>query len=135
MSTVTLSQPHCAMTSAEKPLGMASQALTQALPACRRFFSMFDMSAFPRFRCGTPVLAALGRSRYASVAIALSLGGPHRAQLQGPFLANEIGVPVAPLMAVIDRHVVDRRIGRRRRHATRDVVAAGQQHLADRRLL
>jgi hypothetical protein len=35
------------MTSAEKPLGIASQALTQALPACRRFFSMFDMSAFP----------------------------------------------------------------------------------------
>ena len=48
MSTVTLSQPHCAMVSAEKPLGIASQALTQALPACRRFFSMFvDISAFP----------------------------------------------------------------------------------------
>jgi hypothetical protein len=27
---------------------MASQPLTQALPACRRFFSMFDdISAFP----------------------------------------------------------------------------------------
>ena len=48
MSTVTLSQPHCAMVSAEKPLGMASQALTQALPACSRFFSMFvDMRRFP----------------------------------------------------------------------------------------
>src|SRR5688572_27297987 len=49
MSTVTLSQPHCAMVSAEKPLGMASHALTQALPSLRRFFSMFDefMTAFP----------------------------------------------------------------------------------------
>src|SRR5215212_9116818 len=49
MSTVTLSQPHCAMVSAEKPLGMASHALTQALPSLRRFFSMLDefMTAFP----------------------------------------------------------------------------------------
>src|SRR5471030_818661 len=56
MSTVTLSQPQPAMTSAEKPLGMASQALMQALPACRRFFSMFDdISAFPFSVClGTP---------------------------------------------------------------------------------
>jgi hypothetical protein len=51
MSTVTLSQPHCAMVSAEKPLGIASQPLTQALPSVRRFFSMFvDISAFPSFR-------------------------------------------------------------------------------------
>src|SRR6266404_2516959 len=51
MSTVTLSQPHCAMTSAEKPLGIASQPLTQALPACSRFFSMFvDIFAFPFLR-------------------------------------------------------------------------------------
>jgi len=28
MSTVTLSQPHCAMTSAENPEGMASHPLT-----------------------------------------------------------------------------------------------------------
>src|SRR6185312_335651 len=65
MSTVTLSQPHWAMVSAEKPLGMASHPLTQALPACRRFFSMFDISAFPRSRCGAPVLATPRRSRYA----------------------------------------------------------------------
>src|ERR1700754_3148498 len=54
MSTVTLSQPHCAMVSAEKPLGMASHALTQALPSLRRFFSMFDefMTAFP-LSCGS----------------------------------------------------------------------------------
>src|ERR671913_1511031 len=51
MSTVTLSQPHCAMVSAEKPLGMASHALTQALPSLRRFFSVLDefMTAFPLF--------------------------------------------------------------------------------------
>jgi hypothetical protein len=49
MSTVTLSQPHCAMVSAEKPLGIASQALTQALPACSRFFSMFVDIGVPLF--------------------------------------------------------------------------------------
>src|SRR5262245_4770528 len=48
MSTVTLSQPHCAMVSAEQPLGIASHPLTQALPACSRLFSIFvDIRAFP----------------------------------------------------------------------------------------
>jgi hypothetical protein len=37
------------MVSAEKPLGIASQALTQALPACRRFFSMFVDIGVPLF--------------------------------------------------------------------------------------
>src|SRR5579883_1154629 len=32
MSTVTLSKPHCAITSAVKPEGIASQAFTTALP-------------------------------------------------------------------------------------------------------
>jgi hypothetical protein len=32
MSTVTLSKPHCAITSAEKPEGIASQAFTTTLP-------------------------------------------------------------------------------------------------------
>jgi hypothetical protein len=41
MSTVTLSQPHWAMTSAEKPDGIANQALTQALPAFSRALSLF----------------------------------------------------------------------------------------------
>jgi hypothetical protein len=45
MSTVTLSQPHCAMTSAENPEGMASHPLTAALPAFHRSFSLF--SAMP----------------------------------------------------------------------------------------
>ena len=48
MSTVTLSQPHCAITSAEKPDGMASQPLTQALPAASRALSLFAIWAFPR---------------------------------------------------------------------------------------
>src|ERR1700722_7520149 len=41
MSTVTLSQPHWAMTSDEKPDGIANQALTQALPAFNRALSLF----------------------------------------------------------------------------------------------
>src|SRR5215211_1271215 len=62
MSTVTLSQPHCAMVSAEKPLGMASHALTQALPSLRRFFSMLDefMTAFP-LSSGSEDGAIIGR--------------------------------------------------------------------------
>src|SRR5712675_2325871 len=44
MSTVTLSQPHWAMTSAEKPDGIASHALTQALPDFSRALSLFMMS-------------------------------------------------------------------------------------------
>src|SRR3979490_1730333 len=37
MSTVTLSNPHCAITSAENPEGIASQALTTALPEAHTF--------------------------------------------------------------------------------------------------
>src|SRR5213593_2950652 len=41
MSTVTLSKPHCAMTSAEKPEGIASQAFTTALPEAQTFLTLF----------------------------------------------------------------------------------------------
>src|SRR3954465_14901895 len=41
MSTVTLSKPHCAITSAEKPEGIASQALTTALPEAQTSFTLF----------------------------------------------------------------------------------------------
>jgi hypothetical protein len=41
MSTVTLSQPQPAITSAEKPDGIASQAFTQALPEAIRSLSLF----------------------------------------------------------------------------------------------
>src|SRR3974390_2057545 len=41
MSTVTLSNPHCAITSAEKPEGIASQAFTTALPEAQTFFTLF----------------------------------------------------------------------------------------------
>src|SRR5262245_50253435 len=78
MSTVTLSQPHCAMVSAEKPLGMASQALTQALPSLRRFFSMFDefMTAFPLFmreRRRSDHRQAGGRRPWCPVAVRVSV--------------------------------------------------------------
>src|SRR5918994_5190582 len=40
MSTVTLSKPHCAITSAENPDGIASQALTTALPEAQTFLTL-----------------------------------------------------------------------------------------------
>src|SRR5277367_1661384 len=40
MSTVTLSKPHCAITSAEKPEGIASHALTTALPEAQTFLTL-----------------------------------------------------------------------------------------------
>src|SRR3978361_122021 len=41
MSTVTLSKPHCAITSAENPEGIASQAFTTALPEAHIFLTLF----------------------------------------------------------------------------------------------
>src|SRR5713226_3923496 len=41
MSTVTLSKPHCAITSAENPDGIASQAFTTALPEAHTFLTLF----------------------------------------------------------------------------------------------
>jgi hypothetical protein len=40
MSTVTLSKPHCAIISAEKPEGIASHALTTALPEAQTFLTL-----------------------------------------------------------------------------------------------
>jgi hypothetical protein len=48
MSTVTLSKPHCAITSAEKPEGIASQAFTTALPEAQTFLTLFA-TLFPFF--------------------------------------------------------------------------------------
>src|SRR6185436_2245919 len=43
MSTVTLSNPHCAITSAEKPDGIASQAFTTALPEAQICLTLFGI--------------------------------------------------------------------------------------------
>src|SRR6266568_8636482 len=48
MSTVTLSNPHCAITSAEKPDGIANQAFTTALPEAHTFLTLFaTLHSFP----------------------------------------------------------------------------------------
>src|ERR1700681_3071012 len=48
MSTVTLSNPHCAITSAENPDGIASQAFTTALPEAHTFLTLFaTIYSFP----------------------------------------------------------------------------------------
>src|SRR5260370_41763512 len=49
MSTVTLSKPHCAITSAENPEGIASQALTTALPEAQTFFTLFAIARVSLF--------------------------------------------------------------------------------------
>ena len=58
MSTVTLSQPHCAITSAEKPDGIASQPLTHALPAAIRALSLLGIGCFPGVEEGRTLGAA-----------------------------------------------------------------------------
>src|SRR5216683_2308352 len=54
MSTVTLSKPHCAITSAEKPDGIASQAFTATLPEAQisliLFATLFSFSFLKRRR-------------------------------------------------------------------------------------
>src|ERR1700681_895717 len=57
MSTVTLSKPHCAITSAENPDGIASQAFTTALPEAHTFFTLFA-TLFPSLCPFTPSLRA-----------------------------------------------------------------------------
>src|SRR5215831_18899265 len=50
MSTVTLSNPHCAISSAEKPDGIASHAFTTALPKaqiCLTLLFAMDRVSFP----------------------------------------------------------------------------------------
>src|ERR1700731_1313932 len=44
MSTVTLSKPHCAITSAENPEGIASQAFTTALPEAQTVLTLFAIA-------------------------------------------------------------------------------------------
>src|ERR1700716_4303115 len=44
MSTVTLSNPQCAITSAENPDGRASQAFTTALPEAQTCLTLFAIS-------------------------------------------------------------------------------------------
>ena len=50
MSTVTLSNPHCAITSAENPDGIASQAFTTALPEAQTFLTLFAIGFLPFVR-------------------------------------------------------------------------------------
>src|SRR3569832_982426 len=56
MSTVTLSKPHCAITSAEKPDGIASHAFTTALPEAHTFLTFLVVigCVFPVVSCFEP---------------------------------------------------------------------------------
>src|SRR5665647_2746806 len=69
MSTVTLSNPHCAITSAENPEGIASQAFTTALPEAQTFFTLFVVIRFPSV-CLKPL-----SSRGGCLGMAAEIGG------------------------------------------------------------
>src|ERR1700716_3205646 len=66
MSTVTLSNPHCAITSAENPDGIASQAFTTALPEAQAFVTLFVATLFPSLLCIHAVIARSQRVRPAA---------------------------------------------------------------------
>src|SRR5215212_834019 len=51
MSTVTLSKPHWAITSAENPEGIASQAFTTALPDAQTVLTLFAIARVFPFYC------------------------------------------------------------------------------------
>ena len=57
MSTVTLSNPHCAITSAENPDGIASQAFTTALPEAQTFLTLFVATCIPSLLSVSVVIA------------------------------------------------------------------------------
>src|SRR6185437_2271861 len=64
MSTVTLSKPHCAITSAEKPDGIASQAFTTALPEAHTFLTLLaTLVSFPVVLIGRHCLEPQGEAR------------------------------------------------------------------------
>src|SRR6059058_3969920 len=75
MSTVTLSQPHCAMTSAENPEGIASHPLTAAFPAFHRSFSLFSAMSHPFLIFGFPGHRITGTGKAAMLPGASSLLG------------------------------------------------------------
>src|ERR1700730_16993759 len=67
MSTVTLSQPHWAITSAENPEGIASHPLTAALPAFHRSFSLFSAMPYP-FQLSCNLATPPGKARRGTLA-------------------------------------------------------------------
>src|SRR6185312_6786606 len=77
MSTVTLSKPHCAITSAEKPDGIASHAFTTALPEAHTFLTLLVVIG-----CVFPVVSCFGPGSLA--------GGPLDAHFADAYLARGI---------------------------------------------
>src|SRR6476619_5395721 len=111
MSTVTLSNPHCAITSAENPDGIASQAFTTALPEAHTFLTLFAIGrVFPRF-CLLKCPSALAHSPLdAHLAHADFAGGIHYrcpgVVRQGHAVSGAIGAHF-PLGIARDQHGID----------------------------
>src|SRR5260370_6930242 len=85
MSTVTLSKPHCAITSAENPDGIASQAFTTALPEAHTFLTLFA-TLFPSLCPDQPSLRGAQRrsNPVCGRSHGLLRGACHRAALPTP---------------------------------------------------
>src|SRR5512134_1952383 len=61
MSIVSVSQPWCAITSAEKPLGIASQPLTACLFCCHNVRRRFSLTGFSSVSFDAPGPAPDGK--------------------------------------------------------------------------
>src|SRR5437868_10982475 len=115
MSTVTLSKPHCAMTSAENPEGIASQAFTTALPDAQTFLTLFVIGGVSLCRLLSFLKFLMGQSStdgplYADLADADFTSGVYYRRpgivRQGHAVFTAIG-PHFPLGIARDQHGID----------------------------
>src|SRR6516162_18131 len=111
MSTVTLSKPHCAIISAEKPDGIASQAFTTALPEAQICLTLFgiDRVSLCRFLTRGPLDAHL-----ADAELARSIHYRHPSLIrQGDAVLAALGAGL-PFRIAGDQHLLDAgdRLGR-----------------------
>src|ERR1700685_2673178 len=87
MSTVTLSKPHCAITSAEKPEGIASQAFTTTFPDAQISLTLFAIVPSLRFKSSQtcrPAARPFSKPLSPLVAPNAALGSQDRALLGCP---------------------------------------------------
>src|SRR5256886_8324195 len=112
MSTVTLSKPHCAITSAENPEGIASQAFTTALPDAQIFLTLFaTVFSFPfaqtHRHCeeptgpasGGPMINSAAKQSICACDFGLLRGACHRAALcADPLARNDAKITPRPVV-------------------------------------
>src|SRR3954469_11169910 len=104
MSTVTLSKPHCAITSAEKPDGIASQAFTTALPEAHTFLTLLVVMD----RVSSVVSLMPGRSSPPAAGCGGALSPPRYRQARAAFCHAD---PHFPHDIAGDRRLIEARSG------------------------